>query len=88
MFTHGGHITKFGPYEFCIYSRPQRLWILYNPSNGSSPPKPPQLLAETKQKMFGYIPQGDYFLQVLIFDVFEDWPKNAKFCTLYHLCKI
>ena len=24
----------------------------------------------------------DYFLQVLMFNFFADWPKNAKFCTL------
>jgi hypothetical protein len=27
------------------------------------------------------LPYGDYFLWVLMFDIFKDWPKNAKFCT-------
>ena len=27
------------------------------------------------------LPQGDYFLWVLMFDIFADWPKNANFCT-------
>ena len=28
-----------------------------------------------------YVPQGDYFLRVLMFEMFADMHKNAKFCT-------
>ena len=56
VFTHGSRVTKYSLYDLFTYLRCQSLWGLYDPSVGSSPPKPPQPPDETKQKAFGYPP--------------------------------
>ena len=55
VFTHASRVTKFSPYYFCTHSKWQSFLGLYDPSVGSRPPKPPRSLAETKQKVFGYV---------------------------------
>ena len=50
IFTHA---TKFSPYEHCTVVRDSsasKLWGLYNPSVGSSPPNSLQLPGKMKQK--------------------------------------
>ena len=42
------------------YSRSQSLWGLYDPSVGSSLPKPPRSPAETKRKAFDYVQVFEY----------------------------
>ena len=42
------------------YSRSQSHWGLYDPSVGSSPPKPPRSPAETKWKAFDYVQVFEY----------------------------